>query len=281
MRPSRPISKTATGCCPGIARPAHRSVILACTVLTYHANGKSETLSVIAPAPCGEPSAATAGTRWTTYVLGCDCDHARAPSTNATARTTCRIAERTVAVTGSGAFPRAGPRAGRIRIVAAAMLTSALADGLGHHAEALDTGAPDHVHRLDHRAVGKARVGLEVERLVLAVAEGVAEHALEAAGRNALVVEVERAVLCHREDHALLDRGRPGGRARQIHVDAAVHHRRREHEDQEQDEHDVHQRDDVDLGEARPDAARAAGRPGAKRHLSRAAPASAPDGSGG
>src|SRR3989442_11873574 len=56
MRPSRPISKTATGCCPGIARPAHRSVILACTVLTYHANGKSETLSVIAPAPCGEPS---------------------------------------------------------------------------------------------------------------------------------------------------------------------------------------------------------------------------------
>src|SRR2546425_4068245 len=56
MRPSRPISKRASGCCPGIARPAHRSVILACTVLTYHANGKSETLSVIAPAPCGEPS---------------------------------------------------------------------------------------------------------------------------------------------------------------------------------------------------------------------------------
>src|SRR5437773_5357152 len=54
MRPSRPISKTATGCCPGIARPAHRSVILACTVLTYHAKGKSETLSVIAPAPRSE-----------------------------------------------------------------------------------------------------------------------------------------------------------------------------------------------------------------------------------
>src|SRR5439155_20334436 len=26
------------------------------TVLTYHAKGKSETLSVIAPAPCGEPA---------------------------------------------------------------------------------------------------------------------------------------------------------------------------------------------------------------------------------
>src|SRR5438445_770102 len=204
MRPSRPISKTATGCCPGIARPAHRSVILACTVLTYHAKGKSETLSVIAPAPCREPSRCPMGGGW--------------------------IAGRPGAGTGGGAFARAGPRSGRIRIVAAAMLTSALADGLGHHAEALDAGAPDHVHRLDHRAVGKARVGLEVERLVLAVAEGVAEHALEAAGRNALVVEIERAVLCHREDHALLDRGRPGGRARQIHVDAAVHHRRREHE---------------------------------------------------
>src|SRR2546430_899592 len=95
------------------------------------------------------------------------------------------------------------------------MLMSALADGLGHHAEALDAGAPDHVHRLDHRAVGEARVGLEVDGLVLARAERVAEHALEAAGRNALLVQVERAVLRHREDHALLDRGRLGGRARQ------------------------------------------------------------------
>src|SRR5947208_314709 len=385
-RPSRLISKTATGCWPGIALSAQRSVTFACTRLRYHAKGKSVTLSVIAPAPCGDPSrrpmgggvvaratvslsarsgagaglddelaiegsslspargaadgrgasarsgssraragisgavvsrvasrcgssvgragsagatssgrggsagvacpcgeptAATAGTRLTMYVFGCDGDHTCGASTKTTARTTCSIAERTVAMMGSGAFPRAGPRAGRIRIVAAAMLMSALADGLGHHAEALDAGAPDHVHRLDHRAVGEARVGLEVDGLVLARAEGVAEHALEAAGRNTLLVQVERAVLRHREDHALLHRGRLGGRARQVHVDPAVHHRGREHEDQQEDEDHVDQRDDVDLGEARPDAARAAGRPDAKCHLSWAARAWARGGSGG
>src|SRR5262249_57147499 len=49
------------GCWPGIALPAHRSVILAFTLLRYHANGKSPTFSVSAPAPCGEPSARPSG----------------------------------------------------------------------------------------------------------------------------------------------------------------------------------------------------------------------------
>src|SRR5262249_61911961 len=60
-RPSRLMSNTATGCWPGIALPAHRSVILAFTLLRYHANGKSPTFSVNAPAPCGEPSARPSG----------------------------------------------------------------------------------------------------------------------------------------------------------------------------------------------------------------------------
>src|SRR5262250_939026 len=61
MRPSRVISNVATGCWPGIALPAQRSVIFACTLLRYHANGKSDTFSVIAPAPAGEPSARPSG----------------------------------------------------------------------------------------------------------------------------------------------------------------------------------------------------------------------------
>src|SRR5262245_13395388 len=385
-RPSRLMSNTATGCWPGMALPAHRSVILAFTLLRYHANGKSPTFSVNAPAPCGEPSArpsgagggaaratvsgatrsgiafgvlgpvivgsslspargvadgrgmlarsgsdgssrarggisgaaalrggvsrcgssagrggsgratssgrggsvgagvvcpwgeptaATAGTRLTTYVFGCDCDHARAPSTTATARTTCTIPETTIAVTGSGTFPRAGPRAGRIRIVAAAMLTSALADGLGHHAEALDAGAPDHVHSLDHRTIRQAGVGLQIEGFVVAAAERVTQHPVEAPGRHAFVVQIERAVLRHCQHHALLDGGGLGSRARQVHVDAAVHHRRRQHEDQQQHEHHVDERDDVDLGETRADPAPTVGRAGAKCHLSRASRASA------
>ena len=55
------MSNTATGCWPGSARPAHLSVIFACTVLMYHANWKSERFSVNAPAPCGEPSARPIG----------------------------------------------------------------------------------------------------------------------------------------------------------------------------------------------------------------------------
>src|SRR5688572_33161039 len=59
--PSRLISNTATGCCPGSALPAHRSVTFACTRLRYQANGKSDTLSVIGPDPCGEPSRRPSG----------------------------------------------------------------------------------------------------------------------------------------------------------------------------------------------------------------------------
>ena len=44
-------------------------------------------------------------------------------------------------------------------------------------------------------------------------------------------------------------------RHRQVDLDAALQHRRRHHEDDEQHEHHVHERDDVDLGEARRDAA--------------------------
>ena len=38
-------------------------------------------------------------------------------------------------------------------------------------------------------------------------------------------------------------------RDRQVHVDAALHHRRGDHEDDQQHEHHVDQRHDVDLGE--------------------------------
>src|SRR5439155_367153 len=163
----------------------------------YHAKGKSVTLSVIAPAPCGDPSRRPMGggvVARATVSLSAR-SGAGAGLGDELAIDGSSLSPARGAADGRGASARSGSsraRAGRIRIVAAAMLMSALADGLGHHAEALDAGAPDHVHRLDHRAVGEARVGLEVDGLVLARAESVAEHALEAAGRNALLVQIER-----------------------------------------------------------------------------------------
>ena len=53
--PSRLISNTTTGWRPCSARPSQRSVIFRWTAARYHANGKSVTLSVMAPAPCAEP----------------------------------------------------------------------------------------------------------------------------------------------------------------------------------------------------------------------------------
>ena len=85
--------------------------------------------------------------------------------------------------------------------------------------------------------------------------------------RDALVQHFERyRVLVHlngvigpeaerdgHEDAFLADRVGPA-RLRQVHVEAALHHRRRYHEDNQQHEHHVDQWDDVDLGEGRSNA---------------------------
>src|SRR5687767_5112590 len=379
--PSRLMSNTATGCCPGSALPAHLSVTFACTRLRYQAKGKSDTLRVIGPEPCGEPSrcpsgtgggggatravsvvgrsegvggafavlaiagsslspafgsagarvgsarsgrpaasrarggmsrgasragssaarlgagrvissarggrgaggvvaggvsarpcgeptAATAGTRFTTYVFGFSLAQYPAERTTPAASEPCSSAENTVAVRGRRVLPRAGPLGGLIRSVAVAMLTSALAGGLGDHAEALDAGATDHVHGLDDGAVREGGVGLEVERLVVAAAEGVAQRALEPSWRDALLVQEQRAVLGHRQDETLLDRGGLGGSAGKIDVDPAVHHGCRQHEDEEQHQHHVDERHDVDLGQRGADTTTvAAARGRAKCHL--------------
>src|SRR5207237_2558113 len=113
-------------------------------------------------------------------------------------RTACVSTDSTVAVTGSGAPRRAGPRWCRRRGVKSsrpAAPTSTLPRGLGHHAQAFDAGAPHLIHRLDDGAVGEPGVGLEIERLVGAVAERRAQARVERAGRDPLFVQIERALL--------------------------------------------------------------------------------------
>src|SRR2546426_12453541 len=106
--------------------------------------------------------------------------------------------ESSVAVTGNGPPWRAGPFWCRKRGVMSnrpAAPTSTLPGGLGHHAQAFDAGAPHLIHRLDDGAVGQPGVGLEVERLVSAVAERGAQGHVQRAGSDPLVVQVEDTVL--------------------------------------------------------------------------------------
>ena len=69
---------------------------------------------------------------------------------------------------------------------------------------------------------------------------------------DGLVREVHRAVLTERrrhvDEHALASNRTGTDGRRQIDVDAALEERRGHHEDDEQDEHDVNERDDIDLG---------------------------------
>ena len=78
--------------------------------------------------------------------------------------------------------------------------------------------------------------------------------------------EVHEAIGCgnvsgHRDEEAFALDGRGPTRHGQIHVDAALNHRRGDHEDDQQHEHDVDERDDVDFCERRRHAPAAAAAP--------------------
>src|SRR5947208_3644965 len=226
----------------------------------YHAYGKSATLSVTAPAPCGDPVGLPIG--------GEDGGSTRA---GAVGGGSTGAGFGALATLGSSLSPgrgSAGPkRWGPAPSVMTAAAISALANRFRHHAESFDSRPAHAVHRLDDGAVGEAGVRLEIERLVRPVLERITEGLLEGAGREALVVEEESLFLGDGEDHPLFDRGWTRRRSRQVDVDAAIHHGRRQHEDEQEDEHHVDQRDDVDLGQRGADAARAVGVVQLKGHL--------------
>src|SRR5262249_52832332 len=67
------------------------------------ASGRGGKVGVGAGLPWGVPTAATAGTRFTTYVFGWRVDHVLAATNRMTASRTCVSADSTVAVTGSDA----------------------------------------------------------------------------------------------------------------------------------------------------------------------------------
>ena len=124
--------------------------------------------------------------------LGWRPDHVLAATIMITASRPCVSADGALAVTSRGRAEEAGPvKRGRRRGSAASVPRSHVsAPGPArHHAEALDRGAADQVHRLDHRPVREPRVGLEVQRLVGPVLERRAQLRVEPARRDTLVVD--------------------------------------------------------------------------------------------
>src|SRR5262245_15710940 len=228
--------------------------------------GASSTRGAVGAAR-GEPMAATLGVSTTNTGFVRVSVHIEAPMMTIAKNATWAIADTTAGASGSRNRPNAGPMWKLARRATAKRRVSALPSRLGHHAESLDARATDAVHRLPDHAVREPRIGLEVQSLVASSGERLTQRALETVGRHAPVVQEERLVLGDREDHALLDGGRLRRGLRQVHVDPAVHHRGRQHEDQQQDEHDVDQRNDVDLGKVGTDPTRVR-RLGSKRHLS-------------
>ena len=82
---------------------------------------------------------------------------------------------------------------------------------------------------------------------------------LDVVPRNLQLAQKNALVLGHRQDQLpLVVRNGLRLRLREVHVDAGLQHRRRDHEDDEQNQHDVHQRRHVDLGDGAAHAAAAA-----------------------
>ena len=107
------------------------------------------------------------------------------------------------------------------------------------------------VHHRHDRAVRSLGVGLEVDDLLLLLFQRGADPVHQVAGVDLHVVDVELLVPGHVDDGLLL-RVRLvddviGRRQRDVH--ALLQQRRDEHHDDEEHQHDVDERGDVDLGD--------------------------------
>ena len=93
-----------------------------------------------------------------------------------------------------------------------------------------------------------------------AIQQGLAYPLLENLDANRIVAQIDHARAAigerHVDEDALARDRRAVSRLGQLHVEALLHHRRCHHEDDEQHEHHVDQRHDVDLRQHGRDAAR-------------------------
>src|SRR5262245_2634196 len=145
-----------------------------------------------------------------------------------------------------------------IRISVTTSICSARSRRARDEADLLDPGFLQLVHHVDDVLVLHRAVAADEQRLVLAVEHQLADPLREDLDADVFIVDLDDAILRearrHGDVHGLRGNRRRLLRLREVHRHPLRHHRRRHHEDDEEHEHDVHERDDVDLGERGRDA---------------------------
>ena len=120
---------------------------------------------------------------------------------------------------------------------------------LGDERDVLDLRLAERVHRVHDRAVLRVLVTLEVDDLFLLVLEARWTRGIEVVGGDRQRVDVELAARVDRDDRLVLRVRLVAGVARLGQRDrhALLQHRRDQHHDDEQHQHDVDERRHVDV----------------------------------
>ncbi len=123
-----------------------------------------------------------------------------------------------------------------------------LGDGFGDDADVGEAGDAKGIDDGGEAAEGNGFVAAE-EDGVLGMFELFADFVGELMDVDGIVAEVDALGLVNGDDEALLGDFLDGVRFREIHFDAGLQDGRGNHEDDQEDEDDINERDHVDLGE--------------------------------
>jgi hypothetical protein len=132
------------------------------------------------------------------------------------------------------------------------LLLDLVVDFFREETDLVYAGGPQVIDDLNDIPILRAKITLHKDGLVHAVSEQVRDLRREIVDVNAILVEVELAVSCHRNKYGvfLVCFGHVMGvvRFRKLNIDTLLQHGRDDHEDDEQNKHNVRHGRDVDFG---------------------------------
>src|SRR6266850_2054298 len=134
-----------------------------------------------------------------------------------------------------------GPECGRV-------LSSIDRLRFGYESHVLYACAANHRQHLHHASVVDAAIGPQIHPGGPFRSHKGWEGGLEIVIRERCLIEIDLPVHIDRDDQPLFRLDGAHLRARQSHIDTALHDRRSDHENDEQHERDVHERGHVDVG---------------------------------
>src|SRR3954452_12821737 len=121
----------------------------------------------------------------------------------------------------------------------------------GYESDVLHSGSPDYRQHPHHFAIGYPRVRLQVHPTGFARGHQRPKGDPEIRIGHWCLINENATVPIDRHHHALLGGKRSGLSARKLNVNPALHDRCRNHEDNQEHQHNVHQGGDVDVGHQR------------------------------